>query len=86
MESGDLFAELFRGPGSRESELPDVGVEVEGRVVDPVRPTWSERHLHEALAEDRPQVQPCGEKGAHRADVPRVDVGRARVHIKRPAT
>ena len=55
----------------RHRALADVEVEVEGRVLDPVRQVDPERHLDQPPAERRQHVQPLGHHAADVADLER---------------
>ena len=58
----DGLGELPVVAGRRDRGLADVEVEVEVRVVDPVRQVEPERDLHEPPAQRRQQVQPILEQ------------------------
>jgi len=57
-----LVRQLLVAPRCGQSELPHVEVEVEVRVVDPVRVIQAERHLGEAPAEWGQQRQPLDDQ------------------------
>ncbi len=60
----DGLGELAVRRRRRDGRLADVEVEVEVRVLDPVRVREPERHVHELPAERRQQVQPVGDEAA----------------------
>jgi hypothetical protein len=64
-QPGDLLGQLLVGAGGRDRDLPDVEVEVEVRVVGPVRHVDPQRHLHQAPAQRGQQVQPLLEELSH---------------------
>src|SRR3990170_8993893 len=70
MEPGDLLPEQREGPRPRNRQLPDVELEVEVRVVDPVGAGQAEGHLRQSLPEDRYQMQPGLDQRTHGLDVP----------------
>jgi len=53
-----LLAELLTAPRGRQGQLAQVELDVEVRVVGPVRAAEAERNLDEPLAHHRHQVQP----------------------------
>ncbi len=80
-----LLGELLVGARRRQRELADVEVEVEVRVVDPVRVVEAERHLGQTPAHRRQQRQPLGE---HLLDVGELELaarGGARIEDRDPA-
>ena len=69
-DAGDLVGELLGVARRREREVPDVEVEVEVRVGDPVGAVEAERYLHHAPAEGLDQVaagSPAGRRTRDRA-------------------
>ena len=56
----DQLGELLVRAGGRHRNVSHVEVEVEVRVLDPVRVVEPERHLDDAAAERRQEVQPLG--------------------------
>src|SRR5680860_1770806 len=57
VDSGNLLAELRKTPGRRQGQLAQVELDVEVRVVDPVRPTQAQRDRDETLTEWLGEVQ-----------------------------
>jgi hypothetical protein len=62
---GDEGGELVRAAGRGHRGAPDVVIEVEIGVVDPHRDVQPERHLDEAVAQRRHEVQPGFEERPH---------------------
>ena len=94
-DPSDLLGELVGGTGRREPDLTDVEVEVEVRVVHPVRMVEPERHLHHAAAQRSDMTDEGAEPLVHggvrvelriRAFVDRetvhVPVRRRRLHVE----
>jgi hypothetical protein len=61
-DAGHLLGQLRVGPRSRQRQLADVEVEVEMRVVEPVRVVQAERDLGQPPPERREQRQAPGDQ------------------------
>jgi hypothetical protein len=92
-----LLGKLPIVSGRREPDVPDVEVEIEVRVLDPVRVIEPERDLDEAAAVRRQQVHPLGDQaldvvqrgrgpggagGIEEGEPADVSVGRPRLHVE----
>jgi hypothetical protein len=58
VQAGGLLGELPVAAGGGQGKLPDVELDVEVRVLDPVRLVQAQRHVDQAAAEERDQWQP----------------------------
>ena len=63
-EVADEVAELLGATGRRDADASDVGVDVEVGVLDPARAVEPERHLDQAPAELRHEVEAATRRGA----------------------
>ena len=72
-DAGDLIGELVGPTGRRQAHVADVEVEVEGRVVDPVRVVEVQRHLDDPAAHRLELADLRREAAVHR--LVRIEVG-----------
>jgi len=61
VQARNLLGQLRVRAGTRERDLPDVVLDVEVRVVDPVRLIQSERHVQELATQHRHERQPLAQ-------------------------
>jgi hypothetical protein len=81
VDLGHRVGELPHAAGRGQSQLEQVAIEIEVRIVSPVGPVQPERHLHEAQAQRRREVEAFEQEAGERLPV---EAATGRVENRQP--